>query len=320
MASISTTGTLFFASSEVGRVGVEAFDRQGRPLGPLPIARGDLHHLEVSPDGRQLVYVAVREGQGDIWVHDFATGANRAVTTSPEYNEQPTWSPDSRELMFRTGSMDLATILRARADGESVARTQPLGPDAARSKVQGVGAWLSEGWGIGSFRNADGTSGLAVIGLGADGTVEPLPEAVAVDPRGPWYSRPAGAIAYVSEALGAPQGFVVSVDVRPDGVRLGSDRQRLPVEGASSMRWRQDGLELYAVAPDSGLWAVPVARRDGAIRFGVAKKLFDGSFLDDDFDVADNGERFLFRVDPAAAHQSLSVVLDWPARVALVGR
>jgi hypothetical protein len=34
-----------------------------------------------------------------------------------------------------------------------------------------------------------------------------------------------------------------------------------------------------------------------------------------DFDVYDNGRKFLFRVDPAAAHQTLGVVLDWPARL-----
>jgi dipeptidyl aminopeptidase/acylaminoacyl peptidase len=316
MASVSTTGTLVFASSEVGRFRLEAFDRQGRSLGPLPIARGDFHQLEVSPDGGRLAYVSVREGQGDIWVHDFATGTSQPLTSSAEYDEVPTWSSDGKELIFRSGSMAAEAMMRLRVDGEMAPRRLAIGPKAIQSGLLSIGVWLSDEWGIGVVRNADGTNGFAAIGLKDASRYEPLPGAVEVGPRGPNYSQAARAIAFASTATGTSEGFVVSVEADHDGVRVGSDRQRLPIEGARSIRWRQDGRELYAVAADGALWTVPVARRDGALRLGAATKLFAGSFIDGDFAVTDDGERFLFRVDPAAAHQTLSVILDWPARIA----
>ena len=106
-----------------------------------------------------------------------------------------------------------------------------------------------------------------------------------------------------------------AVSFLPDGPRVGNDRQRLPIEGAQSLRWRQDGRELFAVGGDGALWVVPVESRDGGLRLGAAEKLFAASFVAVDFDVYDNGGRFLFRVDPAAEHQSLGVVLNWPARL-----
>ena len=130
------------------------------------------------------------------------------------------------------------------------------------------------------------------------------------------YSPTAQGLAYTSDEAGTAQGFVVSVQQGPSGVQLGSDRQRLPVEGAQMLRWRQDGRELFAVSGDGAPWAVPVDRRDGTLHLGAAEKLFADSFVQGEFDVYDNGRRFLFRVDPAARHQTLGVVLNWPARLA----
>jgi hypothetical protein len=123
-------------------------------------------------------------------------------------------------------------------------------------------------------------------------------------------------VAYTNSSTGSNEGFVVSVEATREAFRFVADRQRLPVPGAQAVRWRQDGRELYAVAADRTLWAIPVERRGGALRLGVAEKLFAGAFVSDEFDVTDGGERFFFRVDPAEAHQTLTVVLDWPARIA----
>jgi eukaryotic-like serine/threonine-protein kinase len=307
MASVSDNGTLVFASSAVGKWRVESFDRQGQALGALPIPGGDLHHLEVSPDGARVAWVRVQGGQGDIWVHELTSGATRALTTSAAYDENPAWSTDSKEILFESGGSPAHYLgMSARADG-AVAPRQ-------RANVAGVSAafaWLSEDWAL-AESSADET--VAAIRL-SEGKVEPVTPALKITSFDSRYSPAAQALAYVNDEGGAAQGFVVSVRQGPSGIQLGSDGQRLPVEGARSLRWRQDGRELFAIGGDAALWAVPVERRDDTLHLGAAEKLFADSFVLDDFDVYDNGRRFLFRVDPAAAHQTLGVVLNWPARL-----
>jgi Tol biopolymer transport system component len=309
MASVSTTGTLVFASTAAGELRIESFDRAGRSLGPLPVPAGDLHQLAVSPDATQLAFVRVRGGQGDIWVHDFARGTSRALTTSAEYDEQPAWSADGREVLFRVGGTSTEFVgRRVRADGEGAPRPLLEAPG-----VSNILEWLSDRWALG-IANRERREVVA-IRPGEGGGIEPLnPPLGGISPASR-HSGPTQALAYSSDQSGAAQGFVVSLFHGPDGARLGADRQRLPVEGARTMRWRQDGRELFAIAADGAVWSVPVERRDGALRVGAAVKLFEGRFVDEDFEVYENGERFLFRVDPAAAHQTLGVVLDWPARL-----
>jgi Tol biopolymer transport system component len=313
MASVSTTGTLVFASTAAGELRIESFDRAGRPFGPLPVAAGDLHQLAVSPDATQLAFVRVRGGQGDIWVHDFARGTSRALTTSAEYDEQPAWSADGREVLFRVGGTSTEFVgRRVRADGEGAPRPLLEAPG-----VSNILEWFSDRWALG-IANRERREVVA-IRLGEGGGIEPLnPPLGGISPASR-HSGPAQALAYSSDQSGAAQGFVVSLFHGPDGARLGADRQRLPVEGARTMRWRQDGRELFAIGGDGALWSVPVERasssHDSVLRLGTAEKLFEGPFVDDDFEVYANGERFLFRVDPAAAHQTLGVVLDWPARL-----
>lgn len=51
-----------------------------------------------SPDGRQLAYVAFRNGKVNIYVHELATGRARIVSSKPGINGAPTWSPDGNKL------------------------------------------------------------------------------------------------------------------------------------------------------------------------------------------------------------------------------
>jgi len=304
MATISGTGTLVFASSAVGNRRFESFDRSGASLGPLRIAPGDLVQPAASPDGTRLAYTRVRGGQGDIWIYDFANGTDRVLSTTAQYEEQPTWSQDGRELLFSGGG---DRTFRARVDGESAPREVPTGKE-----VRWASAWASPDWVIGTLTTPEGELELAALTVSGTPKSEPLGLRSSLPPSYSWDAR---ALAFVSDEAGATQGFVVSVEVGNDGIRLGSDRQRLPVEGAERIRWRQDGRELYASAGNA-LWAMPVERRGGALHVGVPEKLFEGSFVGSDFAVYQNGERFVASVDPAAAHQSLGVVLNWPARLA----
>lgn len=63
-----------------------------------------------SPDGRQLAFTSTRGGGKDVWVLSLAggrslrvDGAPRRLTSSPEEEEYPAWSPDGRQIAYSGG-------------------------------------------------------------------------------------------------------------------------------------------------------------------------------------------------------------------------
>ena len=66
--------------------------------------RGRNSQPSFTPDGRAIVFNAVREGpggQGDVYRIDLATGAETRVTQTPENENSPTYSPDGQLLVIR---------------------------------------------------------------------------------------------------------------------------------------------------------------------------------------------------------------------------
>jgi hypothetical protein len=49
---------------------------------------------------------------------------------------------------------------------------------------------------------------------------------------------------------------------------------KVSTSGGFQPRWRQDGTELYFIAPDGKLMTVPVRGSDGALEFGMPVELF----------------------------------------------
>jgi hypothetical protein len=104
-------------------------------------------------------------------------------------------------------------------------------------------------------------------------------------------------------------------DGRPS---LGSNRQRVAVDNVLTMRWSLDGNELFVMTTDNRLQRFPVERRDGRIRLGDPRELFELPEVrpTPGFGVSADGQEFLFVIDPEAQYQTLSVLMNWPARIA----
>lgn len=55
-----------------------------------------------SPDGTKLAYCSRADGVRQIWVYDFATGQEKALTQGRGHKENPSWAPDSLHLVFNS--------------------------------------------------------------------------------------------------------------------------------------------------------------------------------------------------------------------------
>jgi hypothetical protein len=99
-------------------------------------------------------------------------------------------------------------------------------------------------------------------------------------------------------------------------------RWQVSVAGGHEPRWRRDGKEIFYLAADRKLMAVPVQTAGSTSQVGTATALFEApvrGFLQgwensSRYDVTANGQRFLVNVPiESAASGPLAVVLNWTA-------
>jgi dipeptidyl aminopeptidase/acylaminoacyl peptidase len=89
---------IVYASNRDGKLWIVPVD--GGPALAIDEGPGNHHSPAVSPDGRQVAYVAERGEQGDIIVADIGGRWTRTISSGDEYVLQPRWSPDGRTLLY----------------------------------------------------------------------------------------------------------------------------------------------------------------------------------------------------------------------------
>jgi TolB protein len=97
-----------------------------------------------SPDGRQIVFAATPENAGapDLFViNSDGRSAPRRLTTHPDSDTTPTWSPDGTEIAFTSDRTGRPQIYIMRADGTGTRRL-PI-PDAEADRA----TWAPAGFG-----------------------------------------------------------------------------------------------------------------------------------------------------------------------------
>lgn len=87
-------------------------------LGIGPVKARLIRDPALSPDGRRLAFSAFTR----IYVHDFASGASRAISPEGVAAFQPAWSPDGRSVAYASWEPDGGHLWRQRADGRGRAQ------------------------------------------------------------------------------------------------------------------------------------------------------------------------------------------------------
>jgi Tol biopolymer transport system component len=244
---------------EVGSPGIE-----WAPGGALGTAR-------LSPDETKVAYARQHDEQGransEVWQLELSRNVSERLTFFPGPDLVPVWSPNSKEIVF-TSNRDEATSFDPYV-------VSPGNRERVLTKVPG-GGWPLD-W------SPDGRIILLAQGgrlwtVGADGTaLTPILDSTSdfarISPDGRW-------LAYISTGSG-----LTDVYMRPFAAS-GSAR-RVSGAGGTEPQWRRDGRELFYVAGDGTLMAVPVAT-DGAL--GRPAPLFAAA---NGYQAAGDGQRFL---------------------------
>jgi eukaryotic-like serine/threonine-protein kinase len=302
--SLSNNGVLTYRRGAIASRLVWV-DRRGEETGSVGEPK-NYCSPRISPDGRSLAVNVIdpRIGTSDVWMEDLVRGASTRLTFDAGIENQPIWSPDGRQIVFAANRLGAPHLVRKAIDetGSGEVLLPPSG------WVQVPFDWTQDGRFI-VYGDGEVSTGkdIMILPLGDEGRPIPFLRTpfnegdAAVSPDGRW-------VAYASNESGQ---FEVSVRAFPG---TGPDvKRQVSVGGGSRPRWRRDGRELFYVAPNRSVMAVPMRIGPG-LDVGRPAALFQVEAPLGRYDVAPDGNRFLINVGVTdEGSMPFTVVVNWPA-------
>ncbi len=318
-ATVSENGVLVYETGGSGDTNQFGwFDRYGKSLGPVG-APGVLD-LALSPDEKSLAFSRSRGAASDVWVRDLSRGTEARFTSDQHFNLAPVWSPRGDYIVFTSNQKGAFNLYRKAASGSG---QEELWLPNSSSDV--ASQWSKDGRYIVYVDNDPKTKYdlwvLPVEGAAADR--KPIPflrtefnEVFGqLSPDSHW-------MAFTSDSSGRREVYV-----RPFPSAEGE--WAISIAGGEQPRWRGDGKELFFVAADGKMMAVPVKasapgvepRSKPSFEPGVPVALFDAHMANSfgtltfEYDVTADGRRFLINTASGAGATSppLTVVTNWNA-------
>jgi eukaryotic-like serine/threonine-protein kinase len=323
--SASDTGSLAFRTGRAAAANTELvwFDRQGKRVGQLgPRADYGSSGVQLSPDGKRVVVSrneAVRNSAigtlptARIWTAEVARAIFSRLTAGEGHQTAPAVSPDGRVAFSSTLNGAVGDLYWMSATG--VGSPEPLLVKSLT--VKHPNHFSPDGRFLIYDDHTDQRQDLWILPIEAPsgGERKPIPFLVtAADETFGQFSPDGRWIAYSSDESGRREVYVQGF--APDHIPATAvGKWPISTAGGDTPRWRRDGKELYYIAPDRKMMAVPV-KIGPTFEPGVAVPLFEtrvaGFFA---YDVSADGRFLLNTVSDIAAPASspVTIVLNWQA-------
>jgi eukaryotic-like serine/threonine-protein kinase len=306
LGSISLVGQIHLDSS-LGGQPLTIVNREGQVVGTVG-EPGLYSQPAFSPDGTRVAVAKVDPATQttDIWVITLAAGQSRRISSDPASDTEPVWSPDGTQVAFisrRAGSWNLY-----RASSNGTPREELLYRHAGFGGISNLG-WSADGRVL-TFSDLINISGaMYVLPLDGSGAAREVLRPPLFNAR---ISPDGRVIAYPSSLSGRPEIYIRPFDA--------SSRAAAPAPGepwqvsydaaTGGAIWRQDGQELYYLAPGKGVMAVDVTTIP-TVRAGTPKLLFKVPSTRASLrlaSVSPDGQRFIFAIPPAPPARQLTVI------------
>jgi eukaryotic-like serine/threonine-protein kinase len=302
--SVSRNGVLAYRPQNV--YGFSRFvwiDRDGRRLGVVGDP-GRYVQMALSPTGRKLAIQRSEEGPNhDLWLLDLTTNVLSRLTSDPEFDVDPAWSPDERRIAFasrRSGVFTLfdKDLLTGKEEQLLADPPQPgvlvddWSPDGRFVVIRTLGRALY------TFSMED----KHVTRLTPD-TPYTMDQSH-VSPDGKW-------IAFHSNESGRFEVYLAAFPTL-------SDKRQVSAAGGLQPEWSSDGRELFYLELDGRLMAVPV-RQNLGLEVGTPSVLFQTNIRPthvSQYAVAPGAKRFLLLEPERPGGDPVTLMLDWTARLA----
>ncbi|HET9326802.1 MAG TPA: protein kinase [Candidatus Eisenbacteria bacterium] len=238
-ASVSDAGDLAYLNSRLRNTQLTYLDRSGRPIGTVQAPPGRYEQSFLSPDGRFAAVVKVDSpAASDIWIIDLQRSTSTRFTHGSR-NDFPTWSPDSRRIIFESNRNGPGDFFIRPVNGSTPETTFHASSIAVKNPFD----WSADGRFL-TFEQLDPQTGwdlyLAPIDGGGKATPylrTPYNERWGtISPDGRW-------MAYSSDESGT---FEIYVQSFPEP----GDKYRVSTAGGVVPQWRADGREILFLSLD----------------------------------------------------------------------
>lgn len=303
-ASVSADGLAVFMDSVSARdYDLAWYDRRGiRQSQTLPAGPG--LGIDLSADRRFGVTTVTGVGPTlGTYVLDFARGLRTRLTTTA--STDAVIAPDGRQVAYVLERQRL--VVQGAFGGET--RTV-FANDAGEGSLF-LEHWTNDGQYLIAGRSLSSDRAVYRVPVSGDGAPTmlasniPLIDEMRLSPDGRW-------LAFNASIAGRDEVYVSPVPAT-------GERIQLSAAGGTAARWRDDGAELYYLATDGTLMAVPTPTRDGRLDPGAPTALFKTGIVptynQDHYAVGADGKSFLLRL-PVASNESPMVTLlaNWLPR------
>ncbi len=283
------------------------YDRAGNKLGTVgPPLRATEPYF--SPDQNRVLFYQWENvvGLGDEWLLDLSSGRLSRFTFDPSDDNTSAWSRDGSRIVWssiRSGWYEMYQKLANGAGADEpllVTRTTKFPDDFSPD-----GKYLM-------YEEYTPTSAdLWVLPLTGDKKPFPYLQTSANEVHGR-FSPDGKWIVYSSDESGKTEIYVQSFPATSGG------KWQVSTAGGDQPQWRNDGKELFYVAPDQSLVSVEVRSSESGFSPGTPKALFRASIhtgittTRNDYLVAADGQRFLINTPlEDTAKLPVTVVLNW---------
>jgi Tol biopolymer transport system component len=262
-------------------------DRNGKELGTVGPVQSQANP-RLSPDGGRLLFDASDPATSnvDIYVYDLARNVSRRMTFEQNEDATGAWSPDGRQLVFRTTTADSAALVTLATSGLEKAESRTGATGGADILTN---SWLANGTLVATFQDPRGSDIVSVSPR--EQGLRPLLATPAsetngqVSPDGKW-------MAYMSNETGNWEVYVTRYPEMQGKFQVSAG-------GGGEPHWRQDGKEIFYVDRKNTLMAVSVSAGQ-TFESGRPQALFttrgrEGVSSTDlyTYDVSADGQRFL---------------------------
>jgi len=312
--SASDNGVITYRASASGGLRQLTWsDRSGRELGKL----GELMintSVSLSPYGSRAAVGRAVDGNPDIWVFDVDRGRPLRLTSDPAIQISAIWSPDGSRITYQShqdgpgdlydmpvsGAHDAPRLLFHEPEGNSGTFPNDWSPDGS----------------VLLFQTFDRSTRFDIWAAPQQGDRKPFPVVrTQFDEKDAQFSPDGKWIAYSSDESGRMEIYAQRFP-GPGG------KIAISTSGGAQARWRRDGKELFYLAPDSRLMAVPIAWSNDTIDPGAPVPLFathvgsvSQGIARPQFAVTADGQRFLLNTLSDEANLSpITVVINWARR------
>jgi len=272
---------------------------------PVDIPPGEYSQIMLSPDGRKVAYSAGPGGgsRSDVWIANLSGGGQLQLTSNGKA-ASPCWAPDGKSVAYSTPAGD--AVMRQAADGSGVPevlwKTTRLVPITLDSFAPDGSALVL------TLNGLPTRSDLYWIRLTGDRAAGPLlatpdeESRAAISPDGQW-------IAFTGVYGAMPEIYVQAFPSL-------AGRWQISRGGGRGSRWSRDGREIFYINGDQ-LFSVPIKPGteflpgEPRALFRIARMV--SSELNDIYDVAPDGNRFLFltRAKEPSSAPVVNVILNF---------